>query len=340
MSSGEDFTCFYVAEMIIAIESCHRHGFIHRDIKPDERLDVKVVVYVISIKIMILLINTPSASNSTDFVTKPRQPNWHLRNSRDRVYILGFILRSWTFFSVKEGYWKSDAFMGTKACFQKALVNVTGSPFSQYHVLAPLKSGIRSRLDTWNIHSIASMMFAAVGAWMVVRLSMCAPRSMAHSPLLEESNRLERECAHFHYSERGGRAHWETRALLWTPAYRLHVSYVPGIMGSATSLLPQLCEPFTPVLALYPPHSRPCINAQNSSTGKAFGLLPGPRKCNVNTADSRTSRGSSVGEVVIFAATRNREYRSNFKIVPPKAKRRTWHDGLHKNCSGKPGFHS
>lgn len=52
----EDFTRFYIAEvcarlqmiagdspninrsnskMILAIESCHKHGFIHRDIKPD-----------------------------------------------------------------------------------------------------------------------------------------------------------------------------------------------------------------------------------------------------------------------------------------------------------------
>ncbi|KAG6830456.1 hypothetical protein H0H92_000609 [Tricholoma furcatifolium] len=31
----EDFTRFYVAEMILAIESCHKLGFIHRDIKPD-----------------------------------------------------------------------------------------------------------------------------------------------------------------------------------------------------------------------------------------------------------------------------------------------------------------
>lgn len=51
----EDFTRFYVAEvcirplarraglsltvlpfqMVLAIESCHKHGFIHRDIKPD-----------------------------------------------------------------------------------------------------------------------------------------------------------------------------------------------------------------------------------------------------------------------------------------------------------------
>ena len=55
----EDFTRFYVAEvkyffhnffclssleprqMILAIESCHRHGFIHRDIKPDVCLSFK-----------------------------------------------------------------------------------------------------------------------------------------------------------------------------------------------------------------------------------------------------------------------------------------------------------
>ena len=55
----EDFTRFYVAEvifrkarffspwnsqlidqMILAIESCHRHGFIHRDIKPDVGLHI------------------------------------------------------------------------------------------------------------------------------------------------------------------------------------------------------------------------------------------------------------------------------------------------------------
>ncbi|KIJ50685.1 hypothetical protein M422DRAFT_245328 [Sphaerobolus stellatus SS14] len=34
----EDFTRFYVAEMVLAIEQCDKHGFIHWDIKPDNFL--------------------------------------------------------------------------------------------------------------------------------------------------------------------------------------------------------------------------------------------------------------------------------------------------------------
>jgi len=30
----EDFTRFYVAKMVLVVESCHSFGFIHRDVKP------------------------------------------------------------------------------------------------------------------------------------------------------------------------------------------------------------------------------------------------------------------------------------------------------------------
>ncbi|KIJ30569.1 hypothetical protein M422DRAFT_267814 [Sphaerobolus stellatus SS14] len=43
----EDFTRFYVAEMVLAIEQCHKHGFILQDIKPDAGGPLHLIPYII-----------------------------------------------------------------------------------------------------------------------------------------------------------------------------------------------------------------------------------------------------------------------------------------------------